>query len=170
MTTTAEVITDAAQADGRRYVRYRYTHDSGRTFEHGPKLVPADHDAQAEADALIPRIEVQAAEQEKRAAVDAVLGGVALDDLTLAFNTKAQVLSFLARRLFNLMKRRDLAPDALYRIRRALPRIGSYSNAQIASVTGWTEAQVADARDRLIAYKNSTDAIDHGLPEFEGVD
>ena len=55
---TTQVITDLPQADGRRYVEYRFDlldNNNGNHVEYiGPKLVPADFDTDADMLALIP--------------------------------------------------------------------------------------------------------------------
>jgi len=67
--TTRLLISDRPQADGRRYVRYKFDltdNNGGLHVEYvGPKLVPADFDTDADMIAMAPEILASKADQEQ---------------------------------------------------------------------------------------------------------
>jgi len=81
--TTMIVVSDRPQADGRRYVRYKFDlldNNGGNHIEYiGPKLVAADFDTDADMIARAPEILVSKADQEQQELRDqARQGGVVL--------------------------------------------------------------------------------------------
>jgi len=158
---------DRPQAGGVRAVWYRYALDGGETVTLGPIHIADGADAQADAELRIARVEASARARERSSVLSgAVAGTFDPETSPVLYHTRNQIRKLLAEALINRMREADTDTERYHVIRRALPLIGKYTDAQIAALVGLTEAQVSAIRARLIAYRDAVDALDHGLPEL----
>lgn len=71
-----QILRDAPQVDGRRYLAYEFTDHLGTATTLGPMLVPAAFDADADLLAKIPSVEQQLADVEVNTAVNLTYQGI----------------------------------------------------------------------------------------------
>lgn len=170
--TTATVLTDEPQADGRRRITVEFDSGTGLTWRKD-WLIAQGAVAQTEADAKIPAEEaIQEAAERDRAY------GIATDsqgdpDLeTWHYNTLADIRKYVFRRIYNLM--RDEVNDPTKAIVcGVLADPASYMNKHNNSaISGfvddpaWTVPTVGDANNKISAVGVNIPLLDHGETEL----
>ncbi len=168
MATTATIVEDRIQGTTHRNIRLRFTHDgSGESVDIGPRQFPQGVDLQAWADAKAPVYDARFIQKEKdRLRSGVVDGTVDPETVVLHYHTRNQVRTFLAKALFNAMRDAETSNDKLTAVKRLLVVIKPFTDAQIAGLVPWTEAQVMAARVKLVAFRDAIDNLDHGLGEL----
>lgn len=175
MATTAQVIYDQAQSDGRRRVLYRYTHDSNETFDHGPFLIASGTNAQTDANARINVVDDQMEKQEIRRGVYDFIKGKDLDQESYPVNGITIIRFEALKFLMNMMKSSSDVEDKVQVIKNVTAYVTKYTNSQIANLinaqTGgdnWDAVKVGLVKTKLSTLVTTYDNLDHGEPEIDG--
>lgn len=147
------IESDVDLGNGQRSVLEVHTDDAGQRYEFRVYAATGfDVEAQAAARALT--LPARLAEIEKRKLAARVEAGEDPTSMELAWMTRNDALRYLIKRLAN---------DKPERVLKFAPLIGKLTDAQIASLLGVTEQQIADWRAKIVSLKQSSDAYDSGL-------
>lgn len=173
MTTTAAVHRNDAQADGRQYVVFEFTHTaSGSRWLSGVHRLAAGVDPDALGAALAPEHEVRRVQEERDEAYSLAIAGGDPDLMALDFNTLAVIRKYVFRRIFNLM-RDDIADPAKAQVCINLSAPSSYmnkhTNPQIAGFVddpAWSTPTVNGATSAISAVGVNMAQLDHGESEL----
>ena len=170
MVTTATILFDQVQDDGRRRVKYEYTTDRGFKFKHGPFLIDSGVNAQADADSKISVIDDLIKEQDEKLMYRLFFDGKDMDDEVAAgtFATLNQnaVRRKCLRRLANILE--DPTDRQVDRIIKTNTYVQSLSDNVIANrLTSasetWTNTQARTLiKDKLTALIDASNALPHG--------
>ena len=155
---THQTVEDSAQADGRRYVRYRYDFTEGDIIFRGPKLVETLFDDDADRLALVPTVEADVKIEEQYYAEARAIAG---DDFSainsdLVHNTTSEAAGFILKRMSNRFQ--EVTKFAVYN---ELPELfllrkiwTELTDAQIANFMGELEVDVASWRTSFTTMKD----------------
>jgi len=168
MATTATVISDEVQSDGRRRVTYEFDTGTGFTWQINV-LIGAGVDAQADANSRIPDQEAaqKAREREYAWAVGSEGGDPDLE--TWHFNTLADIQKYYFRRLFNLMRDEVEDPTKSDICNTCRPYLNKHNAATTNGFVdaGWGVSVTNDARGKISAVGVNIDQLDHGQAELD---
>lgn len=158
---SSEIVEDATQHDGRRWVRYLYTWAEGIQRTYGPRLVPSDFDAAADMAAQVSGMEAREKRRELNQVDERVfVQGENPKTLPLVLNTRDEALTFVLKRMANADEL-----DAARYARLA----GLFTDSEIATLLGVLEVDATDWRSKLAALDTSIKDYDHSLPDYEDV-
>lgn len=164
------VLSDEPQADGRRYVRYRFTHTNGDVVDAGPYSITAETVALTDAVARAIPLEATRKEQEKSAITFYFYEGNDPASRAWFYHTGNDARMVGLRALFNLM-RSEVQDEAKGVVAsNVVPVLAPFTNSQIANLIdnpNWTATEVGNARTKLAALATAWDNLDHGEPEIE---
>ncbi len=168
MTLKASVIQDVIQKNGYRKVRYRYTEaTSGEIHEVGPVLLAPGVDAQVDANQRLAFLEDKLIADDLRVALDQCTEGANPDTVPLRYASRDALRFRVIASLLNRCRDEHQEPDKFYAIVNSLDKIDNYSDAQVAAIVGWTEAEIASLRATLKQLASAISNLDHGKPEIE---
>lgn len=161
------VLHDRPQADGTRWTVYVISLAEGHSAEIGPTRVPAGVTAEDHAPVMLARWEQRLRDQElDKLAAGVVAGKVDPKTHVPLLNSSVAFQAELVRRLFNAMRDADTDSNKFDTIRATFPLAAAFTDAEVAALTGWVEADVADARSRLAAIHAAMVGLDHGKGEL----
>jgi len=169
MITSSETHADNhTQADGRRYVRFRFVDHLGGSHWSGPMLLDGAADYDAIRLSAVPRVESDLDEQEQGEACSRLENGE--DALVVVNSAQHSTMKKLAKKIIRYaMRNRDvhllIALEPLITYLRA-----TYTGAQIANfldVDLPTLSRIAQRYDDLIAVRTVIDADAGRVEEIE---
>ena len=171
MATTATVLSDAPQADGRRRIMVEFDTGTGFTWLKA-WFIASGAIAQDEADAAIPRQDAIQKELEREDAYFLAANSGDPDLETYFFNTLAEIQKYVFRRLFNLM--RDEVDDPTKAnvadlISVPAGYLNKHSNPVISGFIddpAWTTPVVNAASGNISAVGLNIRQLDHGEDEL----
>lgn len=167
MATTATVIEDSPQADGRRWVVIEFDTQTGFTWTSRVRL-DAGVDAQVYADSQIPGEEATYTQQERLQAFGVAASGGDPDGGPYYFNTLAEIQKYIFRALFNLMAdefEENKADVCVGFAGEPTGYLNKYNSATISGFIdfpGWNTPTVNGAAGRVSAVAVNYNQLDHG--------
>ena len=169
--TSQQVLSDETQADGRRWVIYQYTFDTAEVILHGPRLVPAGLDADAELLALIPRVEQDVESAEDSGYLGQVESGDIADPTTITpAHPSTDTAGDRQKRFRRKLLRYAFQLDNPKRVKAMLLVVYQWVKAQgwtvtqVANYLGISEAKVAAMNQRMQAIEDNAAFLDADLP------
>lgn len=168
MATTATIVEDIPQGLTHRNIKVRFTHDTtGESVVIGPRRFPADEDLQAFIDGRAQMYDDRFVKKELQRIIDgATSGKTDVNTMPLLYHTRLQARRAVLKVLFNSMRDANGDEQKLSVIRNIMPMLDPFTDAQIASIVGWSEAEVGTVRAKLVAFASPVDALDHGLGDI----
>lgn len=153
---SSRVVEDAAQKDGRRYLRYGHTDHNGVEHVTHVRLVPADFIADADGDAA--RQELFLDEVERQQAISRIEGGE--DSLAVVNSFDHSTQKELAKSLvYEMVRRRD--PYFVLLLEPLIEWIkASFTAAQIRNFLDITSAQLTTMNNKYnLIITNKADLL-----------
>lgn len=171
MPTTATVISDDVQTDGRRRVVYEYDTGTGKAWRQD-FLIASATNAQADADSRIAAQDAVYKRLEREQAYALAIDGGDPDSMTLHFNTLAEIRKYVFRAIFNLMRDEFDSPDKANvcgKLAEPTSYMNKFNSASISRFIDdpvWSNPTVGGATNKISAVGVNVPQLDHGEAEL----